>query len=129
MKIATLALTIAALLGCATNPKPAALPAHRQLSFIQLYLFNRSGNTADLRVALDDSVLYYAQVQSTTIPSAISGGRLVQRVPGSYRVVLNDYTHGQQITRDVSLNERVVYVVVTTKERGSELDVSTKRPF
>ena len=129
MKIATLALTIAALMGCAAIPKPTPVPAHRQLSFIQLYLFNRSGNTADLKVALDDSVLYYAQVQSTTIPSAISGGRLVQRVPGSYRVVLNDYTHGQQITRDVSLNERVVYVVVTTKERGSELDVSTKRPF
>src|SRR5437763_16843118 len=101
MKIGTFALTIAALLGCATNPKPAALPAHRQLSFIQLYLFNRSGNTADLRVALDDSVLYYAQVQSTTIPSAISGGRLVQRVPGSYRVVLNDYKHGQSMPRAV----------------------------
>jgi len=129
MKLTAFVLTVAALMGCATNPKPAAAPMHPQLSFVQLYLFNRSGSTADLKVALDDSVLYYAQVQSNTIPSTISGGRLVQRVPGSYRVVLNDYTHGQQITRDISLNERVVYLVVTTEERGSQLDISTKRPF
>src|ERR687891_146519 len=107
MKLSTLALAVA-LTGCAAIPKPVVKPDHQQLSMVQLYLFNRSGKTADLRVSLDDSVLYYAQVQSITIPSAISGGRLVQRVPGRYRVVVNDYTHAQQIAREVPVAEDIV---------------------
>jgi hypothetical protein len=54
---------------------------------------------------------------------------LVQRVPGVYHVVVNDFTHGQQVTREVPVNQSGVYVTVTTLEDGSKVDVSTKRPF
>ncbi|HEY8833156.1 MAG TPA: hypothetical protein VIM21_11700 [Gemmatimonadaceae bacterium] len=117
-----------ALLACAQNVRVAS-PASRPLTSVQLYLFNRSGQTADLKIALDDSVLYYAQVRTAVTPSEISGGRLVQRAPGKYRVILNDFTHAQQITRDVPVAESVVYIVVTTREAGSEMNVSTTRPF
>jgi hypothetical protein len=116
-------------LGCASNKQRAIKQASRPLTLVQLYLFNRSGKTVDLRVALDDSVLYYAQVRSVTIPSEISGGRLVQRAPGRYQLVLNDYTHAQQIRREVPVQEGGVYIVVTTREDGSHVDVSATRPF
>ena len=117
-----------ALLACAQNSRIAS-PASVPLTPVQLYVFNRSGQTADLKVALNDSVLYYAQVRSAVAPSEISGGRLVQRPAGKYRVVLNDFTHAQQITRDVPVAESVVYIVVTTRETGSEVNVTTTRPF
>jgi hypothetical protein len=115
-------------LACAQNLRTAPVPG-RSLTSVQLYLFNRSGETADLKVALDDSVMYYAQVRSAATPSEISGGRLVQRRAGNYRVVLNDFTHAQQISRDVPVAESTVYIVVTTRESGSDVTVSTTRPF
>jgi hypothetical protein len=125
--LAIVALCVASI-GCAHNsPKTAPTPA--KLGFVQLYLFNQSGKTVDLKVALNDSVLYYAQVRSMVNPSEISGGRLVQRTPGLYRVVLNDYTHAQQIARDVPVSDSTVYVVVRTRDTGSEVNVSTARPF
>jgi hypothetical protein len=129
MKALTLFSLSLVFLGCASNAQRTVSQASRPLTLVQLYLFNRSGKTADLRVALDDSVLYYAQVRSATIPSEISGGRLVQRAPGKYQLVLNDYTHSQQITREVPVNAQGVYIVVTTREDGSHVDVSTSRPF
>jgi hypothetical protein len=42
---------------------------------------------------------------------------------------LNDFTHAQQITRDVPVAESAIYIVVTTRETGSEVTVSTTRPF
>jgi hypothetical protein len=129
MKALTLVSLSLVLLGCASNRQQALRQTQRPLTLVQLYLFNRSGKTADLRVALDDSVLYYAQVRSATIPSEISGGRLVQRAPGRYHLVLNDYTHAQQITREVPVQAEGVYIVVTTREDGSHVDVSTTRPF
>ena len=125
--LAIVALCLA-LIDCAHN-SPKTAPTHAKLGFVQLYLFNQSGETVDLRVALNDSVLYYAQVRSIVSPNEISGGRLVQRTPGLYRVVLNDYTHAQQIARDVPVSDSTVYVVVRTRDTGSEVNVSTARPF
>jgi hypothetical protein len=116
------------LVACALNNHTAA-PASSALVPVQLYLFNRSGETVDLRVTLDDSVLYYAQVRSAVTPSEISGARLVERPAGKYRVVLHDFTHAQQITRVAPVVDSVVYIAVTTRENGSELSVSTRRPF
>jgi len=129
MKSLSLITLAAAVFGCAHSPKPAPAPSTSRLGLVQLYLFNRSGKTVDVKVALDDSVLYYAQVRSVLVPSEISGGRLVQRAPGVYHVVVNDFTHGQQLTREVPVNESGVYVTVATLEGGSKVDVTTKRPF
>jgi hypothetical protein len=115
-------------LACAQNVHTAPSPG-RSLTSVQLYLFNRSGETADLKVALDDSVMYYAQVRSAGTPSEISGGRLVQRPAGNYHLVLNDFTHSQQVSRDVPVAESTVYIVVTTRESGSDVTISTARPF
>jgi hypothetical protein len=117
-----------AFVGCAHNAPNAFTAAPRRLAPVQLYLFNRSGKTVDLKVALDDSVLYYAQVRASA-PSEIAGGRLVHRSRGTYRVTLNDFTHAQQMTRDVPVAESGVYIVVTTREDGSRINVSTTRPF
>jgi hypothetical protein len=125
--LAIVALCLSSI-SCATN-SPKTAPTYAKLEFVQLYLFNQSGKTVDLRVALDDSVLYYAQIQSIATPGEISGGRLVQRAPGLYHLVLNDFTHGQQIARDVPVSDSTVYVVVRTRETGSEVDVSLARPF
>ena len=129
MKSLSLITLAAILLGCAHSPRPGLAPSTSHLGLVQLYLFNRSGKTVDLKVALDDSVLYYAQIRAVTVPSEISGGRLVQRAPGVYHVVVNDFTHAQQVTREVPVNESGIYVTVTTLEDGSKVDVSTKRPF
>jgi hypothetical protein len=126
-RLAFLTFCVASI-GCAHN-SPKTVPVAGRLRFVQLYLFNQSGKTVDVKVALDDSVLYYAQVRSVVAPGEISGGRLVQRMPGLYHVVLNDFTHAQQFTRDVSVSDSTVYVVVRTRENGSELKVSTARPF
>jgi hypothetical protein len=129
MKALTLFSLSFVFLGCASTTQRTVSQTARPRTPVQLYLFNRSGKTADLRVALDDSVLYYAQVLSATIPNEISGGRLVHRTRGRYQLVLNDYTHGQQINREVPVDAEVVYIVVTTREDGSHVDVSTSRPF
>ena len=126
-RLAILALCLTSI-SCAHN-SPNTAPTYAKLGFVQLYLFNQSGKTADLKVALDDSVLYYAQVRSIVIPGEISGGRLVQRTPGLYHLMLNDFTHAQQIARDVPVSDSTVYVVVRTRETGSEVNVSTARPF
>jgi hypothetical protein len=125
--LAIVALSLSSI-SCTPNSTRTA-PAYRKLGFVQLYLFNQSGKTADLKVALDDSVLYYAQVRSIATPGEISGGRLVQRIPGIYHLVLNDFTHAQQIARDVPVSDSTVYVVVRTRETGSEVQVSPARPF
>jgi hypothetical protein len=117
-----------AFVGCAHKAPNTLTATPGQLAPVQLYLFNRSGKTVDLKVALDDSVLYYAQVRPSA-PSEIAGGRLVHRSRGTYRVTLNDFTHAQQVTRDVPVAESGVYIVVTTSEDGSRIDVSTARPF
>ena len=118
----------AASFACAHKAPSTVASARGHLTPVQLYLFNRSGKTVDLKVALDDSVLYYAQVRASA-PSEIAGGRLVQRLPGTYHVILNDFTHAQQVRRDVPVAESVVYIVVTTSEEGSKVNVSTTRPF
>jgi len=118
----------AASVACAHKAPNTVAAARGHLTSMQLYLFNRSGKTVDLKVALDDSVLYYAQVRASA-PSEIAGGRLVQRLPGTYHVILNDFTHAQQVRRDVPVAESVVYIVVTTTEEGSKVNVSTTRPF
>lgn len=118
--------------GCAgRRPAEATSVASGGVSHIQLYVFNRSGATVDLKVALADSVLYYAQVLSAATPSEISGGRLVHRPPGTYRVTLQDFTHGQQRQADVRAagTDDVVYITVRTDEKGSALSVSDRRPF
>jgi hypothetical protein len=127
MKSLSLVALSAAFVGCAHAAKPAAYTS--RLVPIQLYVFNRSGKTVDLKVALDDSVLYYAQVRTIGIPSEISGGRLVQRAPGIYHVTVNDFTHAQQVTREVPARDSGLYIVVTTLEGGSKVEVSTNRPF
>lgn len=129
MKSLSLIVLAGAALGCAHSAKSALTPSASRSALVQLYVFNRSGKTVDLKVALDDSILYYAQVRTVSAPSEISGGRLVQRVPGVYHVVVNDYTHGQQLTREVPVKESGVFVTVTTLEDGSKVDVTTKRPF
>jgi hypothetical protein len=117
-----------ASLGCAHKAPNTVAAAPSHLTPVQLYLFNRSGKTVDLKVVLDDSVLYYAQVRASG-PSEIAGGRLVERSPGTYHVTLNDFTHAQQVTSDVPVAESIVYIVVTTSEEGSRVNVSTTRPF
>src|SRR2546423_1289866 len=128
MKRLALTAVCVASVGCAHN-SPSAAARASQFKFVQLYLFNQSGKTVDLKVALDDTVLYYAQVRPIVIPGEISGGRLVQRTPGLYHVVLNDFTHGQQVSREVPLADSTVYVVVRTRDVGSQVNVSTTRPF
>jgi len=128
MKLSQIGFSFA-LLGCMSGAGKAVPARASHLAPVQLYLFNRSGKTADLKIALGDSVLYYAQVRTITLATEISGARLVERVPGTYRVVLNDFTHGQYVTRDIPVGGSGIYIVVTTRQEGSQLVVSTTRPF
>jgi hypothetical protein len=100
-----------------------------RLGFVQLLVVNRSGETADLRVNVDDSTLYYAQIRTVVTPSEISGTRLIELPLGDHVLVVHDFTHGQQLTRQLAIRREGLYVLVTTQSDGSHITVSTKNPL